>query len=596
MGRACYLCRNKPDHKNEWCNHSCLIQSKDHKRISLNLERHELKKKNQYDDIHSWALPFITFNIPESNVKESNNNKEKIEIKKSKQYDPIHNWAVPIIQFAPQNEEKKKRSKPKINHIIQRKVIIKDNISIKDYMTIKDNIFISIIRFPIKTRMQNVMTLIQYSFPVKDDKVELFLLLVKKLRLLISSGRKINFDSKLTEGFYKQEFINLGLESFLSQCSLSINLFSKMDFDYEKLSTPLKWTIVACGLSWVEQTEQVKLQLKYLEQVIWNHFSHLTSIRPTLQNLQAMLLIAIHLPNFLSTNSVRASLILQCLTISSAIGLHLFANRLNSKTRFERQLAYAALIFTSTLMDLSSGAYMATPFKPKNIDSANLSKPIYTCPFKEYVTKNEESLVDLILADYFCEIAGIVSMINFIKERFKISQDNKLVSSLTKILSQVKTTTLNYLFKLSSINNSTSNDYLIARIRSLDHMIRLLNHYIQFFILSLNFYHPSKDNKLKKGDSNIKGVLKLALLQCHLFIEHVIKLPPQFMVGFPIPMLSQCLAFLAQNQYYDNIETNRLAILNGLKLMESLNQYLVHYWPCKLNVDLIHMIIKSKNV
>ncbi|KAI9293140.1 hypothetical protein K502DRAFT_325480 [Neoconidiobolus thromboides FSU 785] len=508
--------------------------------------------------------------------------KEVKEVREANKYD---NMIIKEYQTKDNNKEHI-RNKNIVKSIpIQRK--LRMFTFLKDPITNFASTHIKQLNLPPSSLLENLMAIAFCNTTYFSKEREGILnSLFEKLRSLLNRENKLISNIRINNLNDQTSMNNIILHNFFHKGSSTFSLFSSTSFDLNEQPEILKWSILASGLVWMENDYQVSEEIKRIETNLVQLFTSSTNIKPSLQNLQAILLIVINLTNFTNINALRTTLLSLASRFASILGLHLNNPKFSAKIQFERQLAYSNLAFILAFMDLNCGSHSAATFRLMNPNTNNFKIDIKH-------QKNEKwdiyDKVSLLFANYLSEMSAIMFLLRIAKENRNLKHtESKHFSNLNKVQLQLTNLSKQMIEDLNIyLNQFSTNNDLKLRIAALKKVISLLRHYLLFFILSIQA-SPSILSDSNNNNASAKQSQENLLLQCQLTIEFAMQLPSHYMVYFPIPILTQCLSYLIQ--IAEKSKVNQVFIKKGLKRIKQLKKFPTVYWASLAHLAVVQLI------
>ncbi|KAI9294085.1 hypothetical protein K502DRAFT_350380 [Neoconidiobolus thromboides FSU 785] len=469
------------------------------------------------------------------------------------------------------------------NGVVNNGIIINNGVMFKEIKNENEVIrFIKV--FSRKIALQNLMALIQYHSPLKIRlDLSLLLSLVEKFRIFIfKKNQAISY--KEVEWDIDSKLMSLSIQSFFDNCCLVFNFIDKNRFSIDQRSPLLKWSIIAAGLSWLSQDQKVKEALYNINMKLETMLSCINNVKHNLDTVQAILVIVIHLPHFSLTSLYRNHLFVVAQCMASIIGLHNKSLHLPKKIIRERILTYNTLNLVAMLNSLWSDVPVMTPYKiriPSKIRG-------------EYTSIHDTII--MLFNEYLSELSGVIFSLRLVKGYFaatNISSD-KLNQHCTTIKIQLRKTSLNYYFKLTSLQQNSSSVSIYQHLMYLKVIVQVLYHFHQYYILSLYFFQqPLKGMNyelLYTRDRPSNKTTQEAIKQCQLCIELLSLLPKQYLVFYGFTNLAQCLTFLIRYHKKISCGVSKQYICKGFNIYHSLTSTLVYSNHSLFNLSLIGCI------
>ncbi|KAI9296054.1 hypothetical protein K502DRAFT_364507 [Neoconidiobolus thromboides FSU 785] len=462
-------------------------------------------------------------------------------------------------------------------------------------------------KFQRKILLENLLNFIQNPSPFFPSKgLDLFIILTHKLGLLASKRRKLNFIPKVPKStsFNIGLILNQAIIKYFEFVNTVFPLFDKTRFSFNSYSFILKSAILIGGLLYMEQTEDIKILIKYFEGKLYNFVSSVPKIKPCLENIQTILILIVGTPFFPWIASLKECLLFHCYRISFVIGLNHSTNKLPMSINIERAYTYCILnaYYNGTL--LAAGSYVAEPMlllKLKRLNSYFAHKiTSYHLNLEKY-KKIIQQYCFLKLQEFYYIISTIFFDLRLIKERkVEEAKDQIKFSCILKKLSlkifRVKeryTTIMNNF--LPAINDQdlklTVEDYQGCIIYFYHH----INYYIYYTRFSVSkeksiyeFKEYSNDRALDRNTIDYTGTI---FKECHLVIDSAIRASHKYTLALDYILISICLVFMIR--YGRDDDKNDIYIQKGRKMLKSLLKTPYSSILCRMNLNLIEIITKA---
>ncbi|KAI9295031.1 hypothetical protein K502DRAFT_324544 [Neoconidiobolus thromboides FSU 785] len=464
-------------------------------------------------------------------------------------------------------------------------------------------------KFQRKLLLENLLNFIQNPSPFFPSKgLNLFITLIEKLNLVSYKPIKLISISKVPEE------TELNIRPILSQAIVNyfkvINkvfpLFDETRFSFISRSFHLKLAILTGGLLCMEQTKTVKGLIKYFEGEIYSFVKNIPRIKPSLENIQLILVLVGSISYFPWVNSLKEFLLFHCYRISFIIGLNQSSSKLSRKINIERVYTYCMLNFYYNGNLITYGSYAAEPILPLELKKIEND---YTYKFSNYkfnFSKNDKEIQQycfLKLQEFYYILSTLFFDLRLIKEESTRQREDQLKfdNILKKLSFKVLVIKEKYTRILDDLIVKVDSQGLIGFIKEYQYCIIHFFHQVNFYIYTIQF-NISKEKKIyemqeyttgKNISINTSYHIENILLKCYLAIDSAVMNCHNYTLAFDCPLVSTCLIFMMR--FGGNSEENLIYVQKGKEFLHSLLKSPSAMGICEMNLKLLEITSKSLN-